>query len=650
MSSRFRPSALILILSVLIASNLDAAWVADGVAVITVTGAQDTPAIVSDGAGGAIIVWRDYRTVNTDIYAQRVDADGNLLWIGTAMPVCNYNNAQSNPVLVSDGAGGAIVAWQDFRSNNVLDIYAQRINADGYGQWTGNGIPICTGKTGVALNKIIPDGSGGAIVAWHDMRNASNDIFAQRVDASGGVQWTANGVTVCGATGSQMYPTLVSDDAGGAIITWQDARSGTNDIYAQRLNASGTAQWAADGIVVCNATQYQTSPQIVADGSGGAIIAWTDHRNTIDYDVYAQRLDASGNPQWTGGGVIVSATTGNQMSCQLAPEGSGESIVLWIDYRSTTADVYAQRLNASGAPQWTANGVAVCTAADNQINVDVMPDGSGGALAIWQDARVSTTDYNVYAQKVRSNGTMAWAANGVAICTATGNQTTPRLAPDGWGGGFIAWKDERGSNADIYSQRVDAGGHTVVATRLQSYWSALTGDGIEVRWVLSAADEDISFVILRERMPADTYAEIPSAEIERDALSFSYVDRDCEPGATYRYRVDLCSGGERSVLFETEPTQAPAMRPILYQNIPNPFNPSTTIRYFIPVRSRVAVEIYDVRGNVIRRLFVGDRERGEHTAVWNGLNGDNNAVGSGVYYCRLKVGKETLSRKMILLR
>src|SRR5262249_51400896 len=56
--------------------------------------------------------------------------------------LCTFKYDQANPVIVSDGAGGAIVAWQDFRNAGDYDIYVQRVNAAGVPQWTANGVAL----------------------------------------------------------------------------------------------------------------------------------------------------------------------------------------------------------------------------------------------------------------------------------------------------------------------------------------------------------------------------------------------------------------------------------------------------------------------------------------------------------------------------
>ena len=126
---------------------------------------------------------------------------------------------------------------------------------------------------------MVSDGSGGAIVVWFDARAPSAyDIFAQRIDSSGAVQWTSNGVPICSAAGSQISQKVIPDGSGGAIIVWMDDRGGTKDIYAQRVNGAGTTQWTAGGVPLCTATGDQTNPQIAPDGSGGAVMTWLDGR------------------------------------------------------------------------------------------------------------------------------------------------------------------------------------------------------------------------------------------------------------------------------------------------------------------------------------------------------------------------------------
>src|SRR5438874_1919833 len=87
-------------------------------------------------------------------------------------------------------------------------------------------------------------------------------------------QWTHNPTVnnaLCTAANNQYTPAVTGDGAGGAIVTWQDFRSGTPDIYAQRINSSGAVQWTSDGVALCTAASEQSYQTITGDGAGGAI-------------------------------------------------------------------------------------------------------------------------------------------------------------------------------------------------------------------------------------------------------------------------------------------------------------------------------------------------------------------------------------------
>ena len=283
-------------------------WVQDGVALCTAPGDQYYATITSDGAGGTFVTWQDRRSgSNDDIYAQRLNAWGTAQWLTDGVALCTAPGDQQFPQIISDGAGGAIVTWYDGRSG-IYNIYAQRLNASGTAQWSSDGVALSTtaARNNYLLSPtIISDGGGGAIVTWQDGRSGSWDIYAQRVDASGAVQWTANGVALCAATLDQMWPAITSDGAGGAIVTWNDSRNGHWDTYAQRVNASGAVQWTADGVPLFTAEGGRSEiPTITSDGAGGAIVAWYDSRNG-GWDIYAQRVNALGSAQWTTNGVAL---------------------------------------------------------------------------------------------------------------------------------------------------------------------------------------------------------------------------------------------------------------------------------------------------------------------------------------------------------
>jgi len=144
-----------------------------------------------------------------------------------------------------------------------------------------------------------------------------NDIYVQRMDAEGERRWqyngSYNGVPICKALFSQLYPQIINDGYGGAIITWMDERSGFGDIYAQRVNADGRVLWRTkDGVPISTATNTQNNPAIVSDSSGGAIITWQDQRDSSSDDIYAQRVFSDGS--LSGPPSLTNVTTTSQLT------------------------------------------------------------------------------------------------------------------------------------------------------------------------------------------------------------------------------------------------------------------------------------------------------------------------------------------------
>ena len=477
-SRRALNSASVLLL--LAALPARAQWTIDGAPLCTSPGNQFVNDMIPVGAGVAIAVWGDTRSGNTDIYAQKLDAAGSPQWALDGVVVCNAVNNQFNIRGIADGAGGAILVWQDPRSG-FGDVYAQRINSSGAALWTANGVGVCTAPGSQIAPFLVADGAGGAIITWTDYRagNPNTDIYAQRINSAGAVQWAADGVAVCAPPSTQYYPTIATDGAGGSIITWMDDRTSPNsyDIYAQRINSAGSALWTATGVVICAGPGDQLFPEIVADGAGGAIIAWQ-----TDYDdLYAQRVNSTGAVQWAANGVAVCTAPGFEAQGALiggvVADGSGGAVFAWDDTRNGGLDIYGQRMNGSGVAQWTANGVAVCTAAGDQQYPRVASDGAGGAVIAWEDSRSGAFD--IYSQRVNTTGAPQWTADGAGLCAAGGDQLAAVVVGDGSGGALVAWTDPRSGNNDAYAERVLSNGHATSFTVNSTAIDFVTGTLME---------------------------------------------------------------------------------------------------------------------------------------------------------------------------
>jgi hypothetical protein len=192
--------------------------------------------------------------------------------------------------------------------------------------------------------------------------------------------------------------------------------------------------------------------------------------------------------------------------------------------------------------------------------------------------------------------------------------------------------------------------HAPIATLLRSCSAAGSGSGVELVWELSEVDAGIEFFVSRSENGA-SFVPLDMAGLARDGLTFRYADSRVEPGKSYVYKVEYSLGGTSRLLFISEEIRTPAALLALYQNHPNPFNPSTTISFSLPAGCVVRLEVYDVSGRLVRRLIDGERRgAGLNDVEWNGRDASGGAAVSGIYVYRLVAGKETLSRKMVLLR
>ena len=470
--------------------------------------AEIAPTSVPDGAGGAIVAWTDTRYGDYDIVAQRVSAAGVPLWTAggvavTALPGSN----QTFPVAVSDGAGGVIIAWADFRNAGVSQVYAQHLNASGavVGGWPANGLRLTNvGVTDFNID-ITTDGAGGALVSYERYWNLNDhDPDVIRVTSAGTVPigWSpGSGVALCTLVSAQQLPRICSDGSGGAIVTWQDKRSGAFDIYAGKVTSAGTIPWTTDGVVLCSAPGDQTQPLLVGDGSGGAIVAWNDYRSGTNYDVYAEHVTAAGNLSngWPSANQAMAVLTSGSDDWvnTLVTDGSGGAIAAGAYIFGFAVE--AQRISGSGLALWGSvysGGLLLNSGATGHYAV-ACSDNAGGAVIAWEFSAGSPTD--LVAERVTGSGSLAagWGGNGVPVATATGSQYSGSITSDGASGAIVSFLDLR-DRPDVYAQRIERFGQLGNPEPAISKVKDVPNDQgghVKLTWSASYLDNDPQFAI-----------------------------------------------------------------------------------------------------------------------------------------------------------
>ena len=318
--------------------------------------------MISDGAQGAYITWSSGQSYYNccSFYMQHIGPDGQPLWATnsirvTELPANKQGAGVTGARLVSDGSGGVIIAWWNQQAEDgSITLMAQRIDANGNLLWADGGVQITFTGSGHANFDAASDGAGGIIVALqsNDVAKSTNThVYGQRVSASGQIMWGPTGVQLSTGVGAQVTPSLVGDGQGGAFVTWAlwDKKSILNNrVFVQHIDNLGQLAWNSEAAVTAT-SKGQTNPHILADG-GGAIVGWEDCRtvNTNDsdciaaYDLYAQRVDESGQRAWTDEGMLISNAKANQgvdygaekrPGFEMVPDGNGGLFFAWPDGR-----------------------------------------------------------------------------------------------------------------------------------------------------------------------------------------------------------------------------------------------------------------------------------------------------------------------------
>jgi len=471
-----------LFLTLLFPAPAPAAWPALGRDVSAVVGDEEQPVVATDGSNGAIIVWSALNDTHVNLFARRVFASGELdpAWpvsgralLTDAAALLTAASGQSLAVIVADGAGGAIVAWQDGRSPESaggFDIYAQHVLASGTVDpaWPANGRLLSTAPGRQAFRpNIAADGAGGAIVAWTDLAASGfADVYAQHVLNSGVIDpaWPAAGVALVLSPLDQFFSEIVTDGSGGAIVTWIDDRAPANsaDIFAQRVLNSGVVDpaWPVNGRALCVAAHDQLKPTITTDGAHGAIVAWEDNRD-LSFHIYAQRVLGSGAiaPGWPVDGRAVCTAAPNQKDARIASDGAGGAIVTWEDYRHVTneepakTNPFVQHVLASGAidAAWPGNGRELSNDGGEAETITIVMDGAGGAIIAWSQNSIVMTHH------VKATGILdpTFPVDGRVMRNLPNAQHSPDLVVSGHGGAIVAWADGPNDvNFDIYAMNV----------------------------------------------------------------------------------------------------------------------------------------------------------------------------------------------------
>lgn len=326
----------------------------------------------------------------SDIYAQKLNSWGVTVWADSegartrGVPVCEKVDVyEAFHKTVADGAGGAIFGWYEGGSEWIdSDIFAQRLNARGEVMWsrsTYRGKTICSADSEQQMLDLSPTGYGGAFFAWQDVEGLEYDISAQLVSPSGDLLWcdsgesSEDGFSICEAPGSQSDPHVVTFGS-QAIVAWVYSPECSTDycpstesrylVCATKLDASGRHIWGSgagsplfDPPASTGGRYFLT---MAGDGTGGAFALWSNALGNTS--ITAQHVSWDGRLTWdpstalpvcSASGNLWRIVPGNWIAMDdIDADGYYGAVVAWMDSSgSPNTDIYAQRITRFPPPE-----------------------------------------------------------------------------------------------------------------------------------------------------------------------------------------------------------------------------------------------------------------------------------------------------------
>ncbi|MGC8839118.1 MAG: DNRLRE domain-containing protein, partial [Anaerolineae bacterium] len=392
---------------------------------------QTVPAVAVAPDGSIYVAWADNRNDPWDIWAvdifmTRLDADGSPLWGGDLRVDGDPGPAsQTVPRLVVASDGTLCVVWRDQRNGN-WDIYMQRVSPEGHVLWPQD---VRVNSDLGAADQVnadvaaLPDGS--CVVVWKDERDKADDlsdIYAQKVRADGTRLWPSD-VRVNGdahRARTQDWPRVAADEKGHIYVVWQDDHESLSprtvwDVYMQRLAPEGSREWAGDLQVADAPAGTQWTPDIEVTPDGWVYVVWfeTPGERTDPGVLMAQKFNADGSRQWGSDQQVSPMSLDWHAFPALAVDTAGVATVVWVDARVENAwDLYAQRLAPDGGAMWPQDVEVSALAPDAwQAEPAVAAAPDGDALVVWKDNRILRGSTDVWAQRFNQSGARVWTSD-----------------------------------------------------------------------------------------------------------------------------------------------------------------------------------------------------------------------------------------------
>ena len=613
-------------------------------------------ALVSDGSGNVYVTGRSGFYPTGNYVTIKYDTTGSEQWVARYNGLGNGDDAAT--AIAIDGSGNLYVTGSSYGSGTYSDYATIKYNASGVQQWvarysgpTVNSYDAAKALTVDVIGNVYVTGSSPGI-------GTLSDYATIKYDASGVQQWVARYSGP--AYDYNSAKALAVDASGNVYVTGYSPGSGTSGDYATiKYNSTGVQQWVARYNGPGNFVDDAYS--LAVDASGNVYVTGTSSGSGTFGDYATVKYDASGVQQW----VARYNGPGNytDYALALAVDVSGNVYVTGQSYGSgTLQDFITIKYDASGVQQWAAcyNGPGNSYDTANAIAVDasgnVYVTGSSTALANpYQD--YATIKYDPF-------GVEQWVVH-YDNESGLGNDVAQALAVDGSGNVYVTGSSDGAGTSQDYTTIKYHQTSSVVSVSVMLNSPAGEGSFDYDLTFTNNTDSSLTVDIWTEMFGPGEGHKIGNIITGRTLQgNWSYSESgsagvgEGAPEGDYTFRVnvgqypDVVMGSGSATYTKTglEKEGAELRRAVpttleLFQNHPNPFNPSTTIRYGIPEKAHVRLEVFNTLGQSVAVLVNNEQEAGYHSAVFEGSE-----LASGVYVYRLTTETFVQTKRLLLLR
>jgi len=564
-----------------------------GIGVSTQASSQYSPAVTFNG-DDFMIIWRDYRNTDTDIYGARVSQAGTVL-DPAGIPVTRAPNPQLTPSCASDGTN-CLAVWWDYRTIHNYNVIGARIDQDG-NVIDDDGIMFSTSANWQEHVSVAFDGVN-FLLAWEDTRNSdSSDIYGMRVSLDGTVL-DPGGIAICTAGNRQRHPAVTFNGTDYFVI-WRDNRNDDDDIYGARVSTDGTVL-DPPGIAVSIGAWCQTPPSVTSDGTN-YLVVW----DWLQYEIRGARVSGEGTVLDPSGFLI--AVNDSSRSSPAASFDGTNYFVVWTDNRNVTSyDIYGTRVSQD-ATVLDPGGIPISTIAMFNQHPAVAFDGIN-YLVVW--------DFNgdIHGIRVDQDGSILDPYD-IEIAVVPSVQGTPAVAFDGVHHEVI-WQDFRnGTYPDIYGKAVSTSG-----IPLDEYGISLQS-GQQILPELAGSNSDTLCVVFAGFTESINALPANAMRIWAHIARYEGIK-------------------ERSLAI-------PAVASPCLTVTPNPFRHITTISIGLGHSAEgIELQIYDVTGSMITSFRPTPCALGT-TLNWNATDNAGDPVPPGVYFVRLHAPNAYAAQKII---